>query len=117
MSPSPYGSYLIWTVPWLLWLITVRIELQSRSEMLLIQFRSLGIILYYTASSSLLFYFGFELAGFPLLLAIMTGGRQPQKVEAFKTMLFYIAVLALPLLLILLSRDYRALSLISLSTA
>lgn len=100
-----------------MWLISVSIEVQSLSEILLIQLRRLGILIYYTASSSLLFYFGFELAGFPLLLAIITGGRQPQKLEAFKTMLFYIAILALPLLLILLTREYRALSLISLSTA
>jgi len=117
VSPRHYGPYLIWTVPWLLWLISVSIEVQSLSEILLIQLRRLGILIYYTASSSLLFYFGFELAGFPLLLAIITGGRQPQKLEAFKTMLFYIAILALPLLLILLTREYRALSLISLSTA
>ena len=43
----------------------------------------------------------------PLLLAILLLGRQPQKIEAFKCMLYYIALLALPLLVLLLRLNRR----------
>jgi len=59
---------------------------------------SIFIVLFYFSSQALQLFFIFEAAGLPLLMSIFLIGRQPQKIEAAKYILFYIAFTALPLL-------------------
>lgn len=59
---------------------------------------SIFMVLFYFSCLALQLFFIFEAAGLPLLLSIFLVGRQPQKIEAAKYMLFYIAFTALPLL-------------------
>lgn len=49
----------------------------------------------------------FESAGVPLLTSIVLHGRQPQKIEAYKWMLYYVALAALPFLVLVLNRSTR----------
>lgn len=61
-----------------------------------------AIIIFYYSEYSLGLFFCFEAAGLPLLLSILLLGRQPQKLEASKFMLFYIAMPRIPLLVVIL---------------
>ena len=90
---------LRWTAPIILYTIFVCLELRSRVEKYLIVLATVSIIMFYTSEYSLILYFCFESAGVPLLISIILFGRQPQKVEATKTILIYIAFPSLPLLL------------------
>jgi len=66
-----------------------------------------AIIIFYISEFSINLYFWFEAAGLPLLLSIFLLGRQPQKLEAGKYILFYVAIPRLPLLLIILGGCWR----------
>ena len=90
---------LRWTAPIILYTIFVCLELRSRVEKYLITLATVSIILFYYSDFSLILFFCFESAGVPLLISIILFGRQPQKVEATKTILIYIAIPSLPLLL------------------
>jgi NADH:ubiquinone oxidoreductase subunit 4 (subunit M) len=68
-------------------------------EKYLITLATVSMVIFYYSEYSLNLYFCFESAGIPLLVSIMLFGRQPQKVEASKTILIYIAFPSLPLLL------------------
>jgi len=93
---------LAWTAPWLLITIIFTLELKSPIERALMTVSTAAIIIYYASEFSINLYFWFEAAGLPLLLSIFLLGRQPQKLEAGKYILFYVAIPRLPLLLIIL---------------
>ena len=93
---------LAWSAPWLMTTILFTLELKSSIERLLITVSTAAMIIYYVSEFSINLYFWFEAAGLPLLLSIFLLGRQPQKLEAGKYILFYVAIPRLPLLLIIL---------------
>merc|ERR1719153_1743386 len=93
---------LAWTAPWLMITILFTLELKSSIERTLMTVSTAAIIIYYVSEFSINLYFWFEAAGLPLLLSIFLLGRQPQKLEAGKYILFYVAIPSLPLLLIIL---------------
>jgi len=97
---------LAWTAPWLFLTIVFCLELTTKLEKWLISLATLGIIIFYYAEYSLGLFFCFEAAGLPLLLSILLLGRQPQKLEASKFMLFYIAMPRIPLLVVILSGGF-----------
>lgn len=74
---------------------------------MLLRVSAIAMCVYYLTVIRVVFYFAFECAGVPLLLAILLFGRQPQKVEAFKCMIYYVAILALPILIVLLNLNQR----------
>jgi len=78
--------------------VTSCFEVSSRAEHDLMATSSIFMVLFYFSCLALQLFFMFEAAGLPLLLSIFLVGRQPQKIEAAKYMLFYIAFTALPLL-------------------
>jgi len=88
----------------------------SRIEGALLGVSAFAICVYYLATNRVVFYFIFESAGVPLLLIILIYGRQPQKIEAFKCMLYYIAILALPILIILLNLRQRVSTLMAVGS-
>jgi len=94
---------LAWTAPWILLTIIFCLELSTNVEKWLISLATLGMIVFYYTECSLGLFFCFEAAGLPLLLSILLLGRQPQKLEASKFMLFYIAMPRIPLLVVILS--------------
>ena len=97
---------LAWTAPWLFLTIIFCLELTTNVEKWLISLATLGIIIFYYSEYSLGLFFCFEAAGLPLLLSILLLGRQPQKLEASKFMLFYIAMPRIPLLVVILSGGF-----------
>lgn len=98
-SPSLGG--LVWSAPWVMAVVLLGLEISRRAEHDLMVVSSILIIIFYFSCRALELFFYFEAAGLPLLLRIIIVGRQPQKVEAAKYMLFYIAFAALPLLLVI----------------
>ena len=78
--------------------VALSFEISRDVERDLMVISSIFMILFYFSSRALELFFIFEAAGLPLLLSIFLVGRQPQKVEAAKYILFYIAFTALPLL-------------------
>ena len=92
------GHSLLWTAPWVMAAVLLRFEVSSPAEQNIMVASSVFIVLFYFSSQALQLFFIFEAAGLPLLLSIFLVGRQPQKVEAAKYILFYIAFTALPLL-------------------
>ena len=98
-SPSVYG--LAWSAPWVMAVVLLGLEISRRAEHDLMVVSSILIIIFYFSCRALELFFYFEAAGLPLLLRIIIVGRQPQKVEAAKYMLFYIAFAALPLLFVI----------------
>ena len=97
---------LAWTAPWLFMTIIFCLELTTNVEKWLMTLATLGIIMFYYSEYSLGLFFCFEAAGLPLLLSILLLGRQPQKLEASKFMLFYIAMPRIPLLVVILSGGF-----------
>ena len=98
---------LAWTAPWLMTTILLTLELKSSIERTLMTVSTAAIIIYYVSEFSINLYFWFEAAGLPLLLSIFLLGRQPEKLEAGKYILFYVAIPRLPLLLIILRGCWR----------
>ena len=78
--------------------VVLRFEVASPAERDIMVASSIFILLFYFSSQALQLFFIFEAAGLPLLFSIFLVGRQPQKIEAAKYILFYIAFTALPLL-------------------
>ena len=78
--------------------VVLSFEVSSPVEQDIMVASSIFMVLFYFSSQALHLFFIFEAAGLPLLLSIFLVGRQPQKIEAAKYMLFYIAFTALPLL-------------------
>lgn len=95
---TPRGHSLLWTAPWVIAAVVLRFEVASSVEQDIMVVSSVFMVLFYFSSQALQLFFIFEAAGLPLLLSIFLVGRQPQKVEAAKYILFYIAFTALPLL-------------------
>ena len=87
--------------------IIFTLELKSSIERTLMTVSTAAMIIYYVSEFSINLYFWFEAAGLPLLLSIFLLGRQPQKLEAGKYILFYVAIPRLPLLLIILRGSWR----------
>merc|ERR1711929_51734 len=85
-SPSVYG--LAWSAPWVMAVVLLGLEISRRAEHDLMVVSSILIIIFYFSCRALGLFFCFEAAGLPLLLRIVIVGRQPQKVEAAKYMLF-----------------------------
>merc|ERR1719244_1876277 len=79
---------LAWTAPWLMITIRYTLELKTSIERTLMTVSTAAIIIYYVSEFSINLYFWFEAAGLPLLLSIFLLGRQPQKLEAGKYILF-----------------------------
>merc|ERR1711951_268422 len=98
-TPRVYG--LAWSAPWVMAVVLLGLEISRRAEHDLMVVSSILITMFYFSCRALELFFYFETAGLPLLLRIIIVGRQPQKVEAAKYMLFYIAFAALPLLFII----------------
>merc|ERR1711951_256404 len=98
-TPRVYG--LAWSAPWVMAVVLLGLEISRRAEHDLMVVPSVLIIIFYFSCRALELFFYFVAAGLPLLLRIIIVGRQPQKVEAAKYMLFYIAFAALPLLFII----------------
>merc|ERR1719244_1816921 len=96
-----------WTAPWLMITIILTLELKSSIERNLMTVSTAAIIIYYVSEFSINLYFWFEAAGLPLLLSIFLLGRQHQKLEAGKYILFYVAIPRLPLLVIILRGCWR----------
>ena len=95
---GPRARALLWTAPWVMAAVVLSFEVSSPAEQDIMVASSIFIVLFYLSSHALQLFFIFEAAGLPLLLSIFLVGRQPQKIEAAKYMLFYIAFTALPLL-------------------
>ena len=97
----PANHALMWTSPWVIAIVLLTLELAGNYERDLMVVSSVLILFFYISCTALELFFFFETAGLPLLLCILLVGRQPQKVEAAKYILFYIAFAALPLLYII----------------
>lgn len=97
-NKGPAVSALMWTAPWLMLVTLHSLELSGTLEQDLLVLSTVFIVMFYTSVRALKLFFLFEAAGLPLLLGIFLVGRQPQKVEAGKYILFYIAFTAFPLL-------------------
>merc|ERR1711872_570189 len=83
LGHRPRVPALLWTAPWVISTVALSFEISSDAERDLMALSSIFMILFYFSSRAL---------GFFLI------GRQPQKIEAAKYILFYIAFTALPLL-------------------
>merc|ERR1711872_744698 len=98
LGSSPRAPALLWTAPWVISAVSLSFEVSRNAERDMMVVSSIFMILFYFSPRALGLFFIFEAAGLPLLLSIFLLGRQPQKIEAAKYILFYIAFTALPLL-------------------
>merc|ERR1712168_760261 len=98
LGHGPRVPALLWTAPWVISTVVLSFEISSKAERDMMVVSSIFMILFYFSARALELFFIFEAAGLPLLLSIFLVGRQPQKIEAAKYILFYIAFTALPLL-------------------
>ena len=98
LRSNPRVPALLWTAPWVISAVALSLEVSRRAERDMMVVSSIFMILFYFSARALELFFIFEAAGLPLLLSIFLVGRQPQKIEAAKYILFYIAFTALPLL-------------------